>query len=115
VQPYPGPGGKWLISNDGGTQPLWSRGGKQLFYRRLNGVWVVDIQADRAFWASKPRLVFERPGYGMTASVRAWDISFDNRGFLMVKLEDRKPQPVKEMILVQNWFEDLKRLSPTER
>jgi hypothetical protein len=28
----------------------------------------------------------------------------------MLKLEDRKPQPVTEMILVQNWLEELKRL-----
>ena len=31
----------------------------------------------------------------------------------MVKLDDRKPQPVTEMILVQTWFEELKRLCPT--
>jgi hypothetical protein len=30
----------------------------------------------------------------------------------MVKLEQRKPTPVNEMILVQNWFEELKRLVP---
>jgi hypothetical protein len=31
----------------------------------------------------------------------------------MVKLEDRKPAPVTEMVFVQNWFEELKRLVPT--
>jgi hypothetical protein len=31
----------------------------------------------------------------------------------MVKLDDRKPQPITEMILVQNWFEEIKRLAPT--
>jgi hypothetical protein len=31
----------------------------------------------------------------------------------MVKLDDRKPQPVNEMILVQSWFKELKRLCPT--
>jgi hypothetical protein len=31
----------------------------------------------------------------------------------MVKVDDRKPQAVTEMILVQNWFEELKRLVPT--
>jgi hypothetical protein len=33
----------------------------------------------------------------------------------MVKDGERKPQPVTEMILVQNWFEELKRLVPTEK
>jgi hypothetical protein len=33
----------------------------------------------------------------------------------MVKLEDRKSQHVTEMILVQNWFDELKRLVPNGR
>jgi hypothetical protein len=45
--------------------------------------------------------------------LRGWDISLDGQKFLMVKLEERKSQPVTEMILVQNWFEELKRLCPT--
>ena len=33
----------------------------------------------------------------------------------MVKLEERKPQPVTEMVLVQNWFEELRRLAPANK
>ena len=33
VQPYPGPGGKWQISTEGGTEPVWNRNGRELFYR----------------------------------------------------------------------------------
>ena len=29
VQPYPGPGGKWQISTEGGTEPLWNRNGRE--------------------------------------------------------------------------------------
>jgi hypothetical protein len=57
--------------------------------------------------------LFEQPGYEASGPIRGWDISPDGRRFLMVKLEERKPQPVTEMILVQNWFEELKRLLPT--
>jgi serine/threonine-protein kinase len=114
VQPFPGPGRKWQISNEGGSEPLWSRTGKQLYYRRWpNQVLVVDVQTGSAFSASKPRLLFEKPGYGSGVPIRTWDISSDGQRFLMVKLEERKPQPITEMILVQNWFEDLKRLVPT--
>ncbi len=31
VVPYPGPGGKWQISTDGGAQPMWSPKGGELF------------------------------------------------------------------------------------
>jgi Tol biopolymer transport system component len=113
VQPFPGPGGRWQISSEGGTEPLWSWNGKQLLYRRPDQVWAADVKAGSVFSASKPRLVFERRGYGTGAPIRGGDISPDGRRFLMVKMEERKSQPVTEMILVQNWTEELKRLVPT--
>ncbi len=109
IQPFSGSGGKTQISTEGGNSPLWSRDGKQLFYRRPTQVWVVDVQAGTAFSAGKPRLLFEQAGY----SGSNWDISPDGKRFLMVKSEEIKPQPATEMILVQNWFEELKRLVPT--
>ena len=33
VVPYPGPGGKWQISSEGGREPLWNRNGRELFFR----------------------------------------------------------------------------------
>jgi dipeptidyl aminopeptidase/acylaminoacyl peptidase len=112
VQPFPGPGGLWQISSEGGGEPRWSRNGKQLFYRRADQVLVVDVQTGSGFSAGKPRLLFEQPGYGMQHVVGNWDVSVDGKRFLMVKLEERKPKPVTELILVQNWFEELKRLAP---
>jgi WD40-like Beta Propeller Repeat len=114
VRPFPNPGGKWQISNEGGQEPLWSRNGKQLFYRRENQVWVVDVQTGSAFSVRKPRLLFEQPGYLSSDPIRGWDISLDGQRFLMVKGDERKPQPVTEMILVQNWLEELQRLVPVK-
>jgi eukaryotic-like serine/threonine-protein kinase len=110
VRPIPAREGKWQISNDGGSEPLWSRAGRQLFYRRSDQVRAVDVQFGSTFSASKPRLLFEQPGYGADEPLREWDISLDGRRFLMVKMEEGRPQPVTEMILVQNWFEELERL-----
>ncbi len=111
VRPFPGPGGKWQVSSEGGDQPLWARSGKQLFYRWGDQVWVVDVRLDAGFAPSKPRLLFEKP-YLHAGPVRGWDISADGQRFLMVKYEEIKLPPVTEMILVQNWFEELKRLAP---
>ncbi len=113
VRPFPGPGGKWQISQQGGTEPLWARTGKQLYYRRGDKVWAVDVQTEPAFSAGRPRLLFEQPGLGGSGPIRTRDLSLDGQRFLMVKLDERKPTPVTEMILVQNWFEELKRLAPT--
>ena len=111
---FPNTGGRWKVSLEGGTEPLWERNGKRLFYRWQDQVWAVDFRTDAGFMPGKPRLLFERAGYKLSHPTRSWDISADGQRFLMVRLEERKPQPVTEMILVQNWFEELKRLCPTK-
>jgi serine/threonine-protein kinase len=122
VRPFPGPGGKWLISQEGGQEPLWARDGKQLCYRSGIGiqkdqiwdhVWVVDVRMDGGFSPSKPRLLFKAPGFMNGGIIRSWDVSLDGKRLLMVKIEEAKPTPVTEMVLVQNWIEELKRLVPT--
>jgi serine/threonine-protein kinase len=113
VRPFPGPGGKWLISHEEGIEPLWARNGKQLFYRSEDQVWVVDVRTDGGFSASKPRHLFNVSGMMNGEPIRTWDLSLDGQRFLMVKSEETKPTIVTELILVQNWFEELKRLSPT--
>jgi dipeptidyl aminopeptidase/acylaminoacyl peptidase len=115
VRAFPGPGMKEQVSSEGGKEPLWARNGKQLFYRRQDQVWVVDVRTDGGFALSKPRLLFEKPGYGSGNPIRAYDLSLDSERFLLVKTENWKPTPVTEMTLVQNWFEELRRLVPTEK
>ena len=112
VRPFPGPGGRWQISQQGGVGPLWARNGKQLFYRSGDQVWGVDVQTGPAFSAGKPRLLFEQPGFLCGNPICGWDLSLDGQRFLMVKVDERKPAPVTELILVQNWFEELRRLGP---
>ncbi len=115
VRPFPGPGPKYLVSSEGGREPLWARNGKQLFYRKFPSgqMWVVDVRTDGVFSPGKPRLLFEKPGYQHSFPLPAYDLSLDSQRFLMAKQEQRKPTPVTEMILVLNWFEELKRLVPS--
>ena len=115
MRPYSGPGGRWQVSKEGGDQPIWSKNGRQLFYRQAAQVWVANIRTEGGFSAGKPRMLFEQPGFGRGTPIRAWDLWRDGRGFLMTKGEETTPQPATEMILVQNWFEELKRLCPTGR
>ncbi len=112
VRSFPGPGMKQQVSSEGGIQPLWARNGKQLFYRWRDQFWAVDVRTDGGFASSRPRLLFEKPGYEGGDPIRTWDLSLDSQRFLLVKMEERKPSPVTEMVLVQNWFEELTRLLP---
>ena len=115
VRPFPGRGGKWQLSAEGGSSPLWSRDGKRLSYVGPEGdeYWVTDVHTDGTFSVSKPRLLFNTKDCSCAYPTRGSDISLNGQRFLMVKRGERKPQPVTELILVQNWFEELKRLAPT--
>jgi Tol biopolymer transport system component len=115
VQPLPGSGMKQQVSTDGGTEPLWARNGRRLFYRWQDQMWVVDVLTDGSFVAGKPRLLFEKSGYSSGSPIRSYDLSLDGQRFLMVRFEQRKPTPVTEMTFVQNWFENLKRLVPADK
>jgi Tol biopolymer transport system component len=108
-----GAGGATRISHQGGFSPLWARNGKELFYRMMSPIWAVDIQADTSITPGRPRLLFEQKGLSMGMPVRSWDISLDDQSFLMVRDEEREPRPVTELVLIHNWFEEVKRLVPT--
>ena len=59
VTSFPPGGGKWQISDGGGSQPKWSRDGRELFFRSDDGVVSARVAAEgRAFRAGKPDLVF---------------------------------------------------------
>jgi len=116
VKPYPGPGGKWQISTEGGTEPKWNRNGRELFYRSGNKMMVVEISADPGFTAARPRQLFE--GHYLVNGPRAaganYDVSPDGQRFLMLKPVEEQQAAPTQINVVLNWTEELKRLVPTE-
>jgi len=114
IQDYPGPGAKITASRGGGREPVWSRDGRELFFRNGGQVWAVDIGEGAPLQVSEPELLFEGPyegGIGPRGS-QTYDVAPDGR-FLMVK-PDQSAQPGR-LIVVLNWTEELKRLVPTTR
>lgn len=116
VAPYPGPGGKIAISSAGGRSPRWSSSGRELFYRNGRQMMVVAVVPGPSLSIGIPRVLFEgdyveeQPGQG----AHNYDVAGDGRRFIMMapapqqKSENASPQ----MVVVQNWFEELKRLVP---
>jgi len=107
VQPYPGPGGKWQISTDGGTEPVWNHNGRELFYRRGTRMMVVDVTTQPTFSPGKPRLLFDRQYLSTTfpATFPRYAVSPDGQRFLMVKQGE---QALTQINVVQNWISELK-------
>ena len=59
VQPFPGAGGKYQVSRDGGSHPVWRADGKELFYLGADGtLMAVPIDATRQFDAGVPQALF---------------------------------------------------------
>jgi serine/threonine-protein kinase len=113
VQPYPGPGGKWQISTDGGTEPVWNRNGRELFYRSGNKMMAVDVTTQLGFSVGKPRTLFEGQ-YAVSQFPNTsvgYDVSPDGQRFLMVK-QDAQAISATQINVVLNWFEELKRRVP---
>ena len=52
VRPFPGLGGKWQISTEGGAEPVWNPKGKELFYRNRNKMMV---NTEGVFSAGEPK------------------------------------------------------------
>ena len=59
VRSFPGPGGKWQVSTDGGSGPSWSRNGHELFYRTGDKMMAVDITPGSSFKSGTPHVLFE--------------------------------------------------------
>ena len=115
VMDFPGKEFRWQISTGEGHAPMWSRDGKKLFYRGQNHMWAVDIQTEGGFKPGKPVMLFEDSAYMTCAPTRCGDLSLDSQHFLMVKHERMAAKPVTELILIQNWFEELKRRLASEK
>jgi eukaryotic-like serine/threonine-protein kinase len=112
VQSFPELGPRQQVSVEGGDSPLWSRNGRELFFRsagagvgRMNAVDVTTGPSGITF--GKPHQLFEGR-FGFTGSPTGYDTSPDGR-FLMTETLDPPKQPVTQLRIVLNWFEVLRR------
>jgi serine/threonine-protein kinase len=120
VRPFPDVNaGRWQVSNNGGIHPQWSRDGTELFFLSLQGnsvaLMAVPVEPGPTFRA--PTELFTGPYYyGATvSSPDVYDVSADGRRFLMIEPgapDDGQTPP--DIVIVENWFEELKRLVPVE-
>ncbi len=112
VRPFPGPGGKWQISTDGGVGPEWSQSSKELFYQTPDQkIMVVDYSSTGdSFRADKPHLW--SPGQ-ITRRGSSFDMSLDPDGkrFAVLKSSgtETSPPPINKISFIFNFFDELRR------
>ena len=118
VRPFPDVNsGRWQVSTAGGRTPLWSRDGRELFFVSPDDVVMrVPIEAAASWRSGVPspfvqNRYFHQPPAGSAAPT--FDVGPDGR-LLMIKNVDTAGAPPNQLILVQNWDQELKRLVPTD-
>ena len=104
--------GKWQVSTNGGGDPLWAPDGRELFYRNGDSVMAIAVPTETTFILGKTEALFQGK-YDDT-----WAISHDGKRFMMIKPYASTGAAAtaagpRKIILVANWFEELKQRVPT--
>jgi Tol biopolymer transport system component len=112
VRPFPEGAGKWKISDAGGVQPRWGRGGKTLYYVRGNSLLAVSVDARADFQRGRTEEIFRGDAIGLQLSVPAalhrnfYDVAPDEQRFVVV-------QPILPretgLVVIENWISQLGR------
>jgi serine/threonine protein kinase/Tol biopolymer transport system component len=104
----PGAQARRQVSTDGGTEPLWSREGSEIFYRVGNKMMACKTRTAPDFQAGPPQLLFEGAYEKGRDSRPAYDVTADGRRFLMLRSDNSESAPTRFEIVLE-WFEELKR------
>ncbi len=111
VQPYPGPGPSKLLSSGGGSEPRWSRDGRELFYVSGSRFLAVDVPARPGAPWGEPRVLFEGQFRRASNANTASDVSPDGGRFLRIQqsVPDRSQDHID---VVLNWHAELDAKAP---
>jgi Tol biopolymer transport system component len=106
VATFPGLERKWHVSSGGGTQPVWSRNGRELFYVKKDTLFAVPVSTNPEFSFSSPVRLFSDPAFEWQYSNPTYDVSPDGKRFVVIKPVGPMSQPA--IWVVQNWYAEFR-------
>jgi serine/threonine-protein kinase len=109
VRPYPGvSAARWQISSGGGSEPLWARDGRELFYRSATKLMVVKVHSSGEIFEAGPPTTLMNVPASVNNALRTYDVAADGQRFLMIKSGEMASEKVTpSFTIVQNWFREL--------
>ena len=114
AQPFPELNQREQLSTNGGSEPVWSRDGRELFYREADtdSLMAVSVSTSGQLAAGKPRRLFDASRFRASDRDANYDVAPDGR-FLMIEtpLDSKAPN----LRVVLNWLEELEQLVPTQK
>ena len=103
VRPFPGAGGRIQVSNGGGSEPVWSRDGRALYYRQGDALMAAAVSVTPTFAVQSRRQLFAG-AYEASGPHANYDAAPDGRHLLMLKAkDDRAP-----VVMVINWAAEVR-------
>jgi eukaryotic-like serine/threonine-protein kinase len=118
VRPFPSVhAGRWQISTGGGVRPIWAPSSRELFYvapgETASRMMTVPVQTATVFSHGSPEMLFEGR-YFLASTNRTYAVASDGQRFLMVKEGDTSTDTAAQVVVVENWIEEVKRLVPVK-
>jgi Tol biopolymer transport system component len=115
AEAFPGPGERFQISADGGAEPVWTRGSRELFFRHGDEVRVVATRLGASLTFDAPRSLFTLPfAPADPEGDRTYDVTADGSRLLVVHVPEASVP--RQIEIVTDWASQLPRLVPaTER
>ena len=110
VRPFPHSDGKWQISTGGGIAPRWAPDGSELFYLEGDKMMSVPVTIGDSFQPGTPYVLFTHAN--PTGPPPVYFVSPDGKRFVM--LQSTGQEEAGQINVILNWFEELKRLVPTD-
>jgi len=107
VTSFPEAEGRWIVSINGGTEPRWNPGGKELFYRVEDRMMAVSVNTDGTFRADSPAELFRGSFASDPFGNANYDLTADGKRFLMIQGE---VSTQNALMVVLNWSAELDRL-----
>ncbi len=96
------------ISQNGGTEPVWSSAGAELFYLERDRMMSVSVATGTGFRFQRPDALFEGGMVTYQGAFRHYDVGSDGR-FVIVRSGSGGEEPqTRTLVLVLNWVDELK-------
>jgi serine/threonine-protein kinase len=104
VRAFPGMGARYLVSQEGGVEPVWSRQGHEIFYRDGPAFMVATVRATPSFTVTSRARLFSDPAYTLSSFEQVYDVSPDGRHLVTVRSQGENGG----LTVTLNWFDNLR-------
>jgi Tol biopolymer transport system component len=105
VRSYPGPGGRWQVSLGGGTEPIWSPAGNEIFYRGGDAVMAAAVRTQPSFEVTSRTRLFTGQYIADNPGDQDYAVAPDGKSFYMLQVVTTSQQAI---VVTLNLFEQLR-------